>query len=236
MRTLSVIDYSPKGRFWLFFLVRYLVIVFLKNWIIQIWCLLKPRKRLSLFCACQNNASKSNLADLASFWRPGLKSHLKFFSCKTVKLRFTKFIVEEFLASDNKTCRYDKVLISWTDYKGPTFEGKFIYLKSYIDGHFGSRSKNYPVFSLSSKNKFCLLYSAADEFLWNTPKLHTDLSVQLKDHSFSAPKISQFKFHTKNPQFNTPLSSTRKTPQFNTAYIELFFVSFFCVEVRGFRC
>ena len=162
-----------------------------------------------------------------------LKINLKLFSCKTVKLRFTKFIVEEFLASDNKTCRYDKVLISWTDYKGPTFEGKFIYMKNYLDGHFGSRAKNYPVFSLSSKNKFWLLYSAAGEFLWNTPQFHTDLSVQHKDRTFSAPKISQFKFHTKNPQFNTPLSSTPKTLQFNTAYIELFFFQFFFgVELR----
>ena len=39
--------------------------------------------------------------------------------CKTVKLKFNKFVVEEFMSAEDR-CPYDRVLISW----GATFQGK----------------------------------------------------------------------------------------------------------------
>ena len=63
-----------------------------------------------------------------------------------------------------------------------------------------------------------------------TPLVQHIRSTQ-KGHSFTTNKI---------PQFNTKNLSVpdQKTPQFDTplAYKELFFVSFFCVELRGFWC
>ena len=62
------------------------------------------------------------------------------------------------------------------------------------------------------------------------PQFNT--SFPHKDHTFSAPKTSQFntkihQFHSKNPlsftpktpQFRPALSSTQKTPQFNTVFV-----------------
>ena len=77
-----------------------------------------------------------------------------------------------------------------------------------------------------------------------------NISVQHKEHTFSATEIRQFnnksssiqhqipQFHTKNPsvQHEKPLSFTHSSVLHQKSLRSTHILSFFCVELRGFWC
>ena len=114
------------------------------------------------------------------------------------------------------------------------FQFYIVNVREVFSLNFLSHVSSYKVFQAI----FALESNVRTPYLWyklrSTPQFHT--SVQLEDHTFSAPKI---------PQFNTkgPLLFSLRIPQFHTKnpsfYIELlnsYFCQFFCVELRSFCC